>query len=145
MAVAARRLQHVAAARMSRILTSSLRNGFAVIARGACEASVSKDGRNVRTRGHPSRRAQGRTPQDEVGDILTSSNTGTTVERLRPHYERDFVAAGAVTGAAGGAGAGAAVTILSDFSSSGLKTNSLSCGVSMACTQTCKLTPMSAR
>src|SRR5450631_644351 len=57
MAVAARRLQHVAAARMSRILTSSLRNGFAVIAGGACEASVSKDGPNARTRGHPSRRA----------------------------------------------------------------------------------------
>src|SRR5450631_3754595 len=42
---------------LRRILTSSLRNGFAVIAGGACEASVSKDGRNVRTRGHPSRRA----------------------------------------------------------------------------------------
>src|SRR5260370_37559679 len=35
-------------------------------------ASVSKDGRNVRTRGHPSRRAQGRAPQDEVGDIFTT-------------------------------------------------------------------------
>src|ERR1700722_16684938 len=41
------------------------------------------------------------------------------------------------------AGAAAAVTMLSDFSSSGLKTNNLSCGVSMACTQTCRLTPIS--
>src|ERR1700687_2624934 len=32
---------------------------------GAGEASVSKDGRNAGTRGHPSRRAQGRAPQDE--------------------------------------------------------------------------------
>jgi hypothetical protein len=42
--------------------TSSLRNGFAVVAGGACEASVSKDGHNAWTRGHPSRRAQGRAP-----------------------------------------------------------------------------------
>src|ERR1700694_1512818 len=46
--------------------TSSLRNGFAVVAGGACEASVSKDGHNAWTRGHPSRRAQERAPQDEV-------------------------------------------------------------------------------
>src|ERR1700676_4239558 len=70
---------------------------------------------------------------------------GTTVERLRPHHKRVFAPADVVTGGAGGAEAGAVVTILSDFSSSGLKTNSLSGGVSMACTQTCRLTPMSAR
>src|ERR1700737_847582 len=46
---------------LRRILTSS---------RGACEASVSKDGHNAWTRGHPSRRAQERAPQDEVGDIF---------------------------------------------------------------------------
>src|ERR1700716_4446697 len=39
-------------------------------------ASVSKDGRNAGTRGHPSRRAQGRAPQDEVGDIFTTSFPG---------------------------------------------------------------------
>ena len=37
------------------------------------------------------------------------------------------------------------VTRLSDFSSSGLNTNSLSWGVSMACTQTRRLTPISSR
>jgi hypothetical protein len=36
-------------------------------------ASVSKDGHNAWTRGHPSRRAQGRAPQDEGGDIFTTS------------------------------------------------------------------------
>src|ERR1700687_2268765 len=40
---------------------------------GACEASVSKDGCMAWTRGHPSRRAQGRAPQDEVGDIFTTA------------------------------------------------------------------------
>jgi len=62
--------------------TSSLRNGFAVVAGGACEASVSKDGHNAWTRGHPSRRAQERAPPaitakplrgDEVGDVFTTS------------------------------------------------------------------------
>jgi hypothetical protein len=60
-----------------RTLTSSPRNGSAVIAGGACHrvrakrgpminsASVSKDGHDAGTRGHPSRRAQGRAPQDE--------------------------------------------------------------------------------
>src|SRR5258708_5616791 len=33
-------------------------------------ASVSKDGRDAWTRGHPSRRAQGRAPRDEVGYIF---------------------------------------------------------------------------
>src|SRR3984893_18239661 len=46
-------------------------------------ASVSKDGHDAWTRGHPSRRAQGRAPQDEVGDILATScglgMQGTTV------------------------------------------------------------------
>src|SRR3981081_4584189 len=37
------------------------------------KASVSKDGRNTWTRGHPSRRAQQRAPQDELGDIFTDS------------------------------------------------------------------------
>jgi hypothetical protein len=36
-------------------------------------ASVSKDGRNARTRGHPSRRGEDAAPQDEVGDTFTSS------------------------------------------------------------------------
>jgi hypothetical protein len=35
--------------------------GLGLILRG-CEASVSKDGHNAGTRGHPSRRAQGRAP-----------------------------------------------------------------------------------
>src|SRR5260370_14585479 len=39
-------------------------------------ASVSKDGHNAWTRGHPSRRAQGRAPQDEVGDLFTASKAG---------------------------------------------------------------------
>src|ERR1700704_6684527 len=39
-------------------------------------ASVSKDGRNAGTRGHPSRRAPGRAPQDEVRDIFTTSFPG---------------------------------------------------------------------
>ncbi len=55
-------------------------------------------------------------------------------------YGRGFAGAGAAAGATG-----AAVTRLSDFNSSGLNTNNLSCGVSMACTQTCRLMPMSPR
>src|ERR1700682_697633 len=55
------------------------------------------------------------------------------------YHERVFPVAGPATGA------GLAVTMLSDFNSSGLNTNSLSCGVSMACTQTCRLTPLSPR
>src|SRR6202022_2169050 len=47
-------------------------------------ASVSKDGYNARTRGHPSRRAQGRAPQDEVGDIFTRSFAGTTSWKNSP-------------------------------------------------------------
>src|SRR3981081_2361051 len=35
---------------------------------------VSKDGRNAGTRGHPSRRAQGRAPQDEVGENSLARN-----------------------------------------------------------------------
>ena len=36
--------------------------------RGACEASVSQDGYNAWTRGHPSRRAQGHAPQSLTGN-----------------------------------------------------------------------------
>jgi hypothetical protein len=39
-------------------------------------ASVSKDGRNVWTRGHPSRRGEDAAPQDEVGDFFTASEAG---------------------------------------------------------------------
>src|SRR5882724_4860014 len=85
-------------------------------------------------------------PQDEVGDIFHN-----LVRRDDPrrggaqNHDRVFVGTDTVPGAGTGADAGATVTILSNFSSSGLKTNSFSCGVSMACTQTCRLTPMSPR
>src|SRR3977135_2010762 len=59
------------------------------------------------------------------------------------NHDRVFVGTDTVPGAGTGADAGATVTILSNFSSSGLKTNSFSCGVSMAWTQTCRFTPMS--
>src|SRR6195256_2394214 len=42
-------------------------------------ASVSKDGPNVWTRGHPSRRAQERAPQDEAGYIFTRSIRGRII------------------------------------------------------------------
>src|SRR6267378_3907756 len=64
---------------------------------------------------------------------------------VAPNHDRVFVGADNVAGAGTGADAGATATILSNFSSSGLKTNSLSCGVSMAWTQTCRFTPMSPR
>jgi hypothetical protein len=61
---------------LSRIPTSSLRNGFAVVAGGACEASVSKDGHNAWTRGHPSRRGQ------EAALRMRSQGDRVRVERL---------------------------------------------------------------
>src|SRR3981189_2231790 len=42
-------------------------------------ASVSKDGPNVWARGHPSRRAQERAPQDEAGYIFTRSIRGRII------------------------------------------------------------------
>ena len=65
----------------------------------------------------------------------------------RPRYNR-VLGAGAgsgVDGTAGLAGGGDAVTIFSDFNSSGLKMNSLSFGVSIAWTHICRLMPMSLR
>src|SRR5260370_470175 len=44
-----------------------------LILRSVAKRCVSKDGHNTRTRSHPSRRAQGRAPRDEVGDIFTPS------------------------------------------------------------------------
>src|SRR5260370_6188812 len=44
-------------------------------------ASVSKDGHNAWTRGHPSRRAQGRAPEDEVGMCFTAAKAGYPVRR----------------------------------------------------------------
>ena len=61
------------------------------------------------------------------------------------YHERVFVGVGDEEGVATGAEAGAAVTMLSAFNSSGLNTNSLSCGVSMACNQACRRMPMSPR
>src|ERR1700682_4412889 len=83
---------------------------------------------------------------DEVGDILHKLERRDDPRRGgAQNHDRVFVGADNVPGAGTGADAGAAVTILSNFSSSGLKTNSLSCGVSMAWTHTCRLTPMSPR
>jgi hypothetical protein len=42
-------------------------------------ASVSKDGRNEWTRGHPSRRGEDAAPQDDVGDFFTASIAGDPV------------------------------------------------------------------
>ena len=54
------------------------------------------------------------------------------------HYEHAFSAGEGSAGAVGaGTGVAPVVTIFNDFNSSGLKMNNLSCGVSMACTQTC--------
>jgi hypothetical protein len=50
-------------------------------------------------------------------------------------YERVLAVTG-VAGAGFATGAASAVTMFSDFNSSGLKMNGLSCGVSIACTQT---------
>src|SRR5712664_4086921 len=85
--------------------------------------------------------------EGNAGGYGSRRSPGRPAERWRPNHDRVFVGAdnGAGTGTGTGADAGAAVTILSNFSSSGLKTNSLSCGVSMAWTQTCRLTPMSPR
>jgi hypothetical protein len=73
-------------------------------------------------------------------------NTLQSRQRRKP-LRRDDDHIRGLAGASGVVAIGAVpvVTILSDFSSSGLNTNNLSCGVSMACTQTCRLTPMSPR
>src|SRR3978361_58544 len=82
----------------------------------------------------------------ERGAHCASSPSGLK----REIYDRDFgagVGKGVADGVAGAAGPAtvASVTMFSDFSSSGLKMNSLSLGVSMACTHICGLMPMSLR
>src|SRR5258707_742768 len=95
-----------------------------------------------RPQNHSQKNPHGKPPVIADNAILEGwfHRSGVRSGRGRLHHERVFV----VAGPAIGADAGAAVTMLSDFSSSGLNTNSLSCGVSMACTQTGGLTPMGA-
>jgi hypothetical protein len=91
---------------------------------------------------------------DGVNEAIQKERTGLLRRCARRndgnsehHYSLVFdAAAGAGAAGAGLAtGVAPAVTMFSDFNSSGLKMNNLSCGVSIACTQTCRLMPMSAR
>ncbi len=68
-----------------------------------------------------------------------------TLANRGPGEIYDFLVVGGVNGTAAGGETGAVVTKLSDFSSSGLNTNNLSCGVSIAWTQTCRLIALATR
>src|SRR6266849_7397676 len=103
--------------------TSSPRNGFAVIAGGARLCARREGWPRVRALRPSFETLASQAPQDEVGDILHKlERRDAPAERWRPNHDRVFVGAG--TGAGAGTDAGAVVTILSNFSSSGLKTNS---------------------
>ena len=61
---------------------SEARNISYLILRSRAQHGVSKDGRTARTRGHPSRRAQERAPQDEVDDFSQALPQGMTLQSL---------------------------------------------------------------